>query len=293
MALYLLYTRYAKPRWTVDLRFWRQSLAAAAPLFLPNFIRDAGTRLGVVLLGGLVDQDAVGTYGAASMLVERLAVIPDSVCSALFPTMSVTYQKSPQEAAALYRKFFRYFLLLATPIAVGGGIVSSELIELVYGNRFESSPAVLAVLLWGLFGTFFAQLQGWSVAAIHREREAFFVPIVATIVYFVASVTLIPRLGAMGLAIASLGLAAAHLLLFRRIVSVHLSARSTTGDVALRVIAANAVLAAAIWPLRSYPIFVTIPLGVLVYVTAALGSGALTRAEAKEFATRVRRRLGR
>ncbi len=293
LAVYYLYSRFTVPKLSIDLRFWKASLVSAAPLFLPNLVREAGSRLGIVMLGGLVDQAAVGTYGAASTLVERLAVIPDGASSALFPTLASLFQRSRAEAAVLYRRFFRYFLILAAPIAVGAMILSEPIVALIYGSRYEESPAVLAILGWGLFGTFFAQLQGWSVAAIHQEKRAFYVPFVATAVYLLMSALLIPRFGPVGLAAASLAMAGIHVLLYRFIIRAHLTAGSRgQRGLVLRIVAANAVMAAVVLVARRWPVYLTIPLGAATYATAVVALRAVTPEEARDFVSRVRRRLG-
>lgn len=292
LAVYYLFTRYTVPRFAIDLRFWRTSLGAAAPLFLPNFVREAGTRFGVVMLGGLVDQDAVGSYGAAGTLVERIAIIPDGVCSALFPTLAATYERSQAEAAALYRRFFRYFLIVALPIAVGATVLARPIIELIYGSRYERSPTVLVILVWGLFANFFVQLQGWSIAAIKQERKAFFAPILATAVYLPLCLALVPRLAEYGLAAASIGMAGVLSLRYRPIVRAHLTARSAKVGLVIRVLAANAIMAAAVFAARGLPALLSIPLGAAVYGVALVALGAVPLSEAAELLAAVRRRLG-
>jgi O-antigen/teichoic acid export membrane protein len=170
LSLYYLRANYTAPRLSIDLRFWKESLVKAAPFFFPTLISQTGRQLGVVLLGSTAGASAVGTYGAASTLMDKLNIIPDGVCTALFPTLAATFKTSQEEAAALYRRFFGYFLIIALPIAVGTAILSRPLILLLYGARYQGTPIVLTILVWALFLSFFTQLQSWTSGAIHQER---------------------------------------------------------------------------------------------------------------------------
>jgi O-antigen/teichoic acid export membrane protein len=292
LAVRWIHARFRAPRFGIDLAFWRASLVAAAPLFFPNLVREAGTRLGVVLLGQVSGQGAVGTYGAASTLVDRVAVIPDAVASALFPALAAAHQRSREEAAALYRKFFRYFLVVGLALAVGGSLLAEPIIALVYGDGFGESPAVLALLAWGLLGLFFVQLLGWSVAAVRQEKRAFFVPLVATAVFVPLAALLVPRFGPAGLAVAGLALGAVHVALYGPIVRDHLARHVLRPGLLLRVLGANAIMAAAVLAVREGPVLVSIPVGAAVYGVALLALRVISRDEARELAGRVRRRLG-
>jgi PST family polysaccharide transporter len=107
LAFYYLFTKFTVPKFKLDLRFAKENLVKAVPFFFPALVGHVGGKMGVVILAAMVGEAAVGIYGAASTLVEKLAIIPDGVCSALFPTMAATYATSKSEAGALFRKFFR------------------------------------------------------------------------------------------------------------------------------------------------------------------------------------------
>jgi O-antigen/teichoic acid export membrane protein len=243
------------------------------------------------VLGAVAGQTAVGSYGAADTLVEKLLIIPDGVCTALFPTLASVFSRSREEAGALYRKIFRYFLLLALPIAVGTTVLAHPIIDLMYGAEYRRSAWVLVVLVWGLFVSFFAQLHGWSVGAIGQERRGFMVPIYATGVYLAVGGLLIPELGELGLAIAGVVLSAVSFALNGRILRAHLSDRAIPGGEAARVILASAVMGAVTFAVRAAPVFVSIPVGVAAYGLAAVGTKAVRPAELSELLGMVRGRF--
>ena len=270
LSLYYLYTKYTAPRMSVDFGFWKQSLIKAAPFFFPTLISQTGRQLGVVYMGGRLGPAPVGTYGAASTLMDKLNIIPDGVCTALFPTLAATFKTSQEEAAALYRRFFGYFLILALPIAVGTSVLARPMILLLYGEKYQGTPIVLSILVWGLFTSFFTQLQSWTAGAIHQERKVFFVPIASTVCYLIAMFALVPGHNETGLAISAVVPWAVMFVLFGRIIRRHLTRKQIDLRVVVKVLLAAAVMGAATYRVRNLSIFVSIPVGAITYAAMIL-----------------------
>ncbi len=280
------------PRLSIDVPFWRRSLLVAAPLFFPNLVREAGTRFGVVLLGRFSGQHAVGTFGAANNLLDRLVVIPDGVCTALFPTLSGAYARSREVAGKIYRTFFRLFLVVGLPIAVGTTVLAEPITYLIFGREYENTPLALAILAWGLFLNFLAYLQGWTVAAIRQERRGFFVPIACTAAYLGLAVALMPGFQEIGLAVATLALPGVSFLLFRPIIREHLVARVVEPALVLKIVAASVIMGGVTWMVRGWPVWLSIPAGAATYAGATLALGAMRLSEIREILASMRGRSG-
>jgi len=244
----------------------------------------------VVVLGGAAGASAVGTYGAASQLIDKLNIIPDGVCTALFPTLAATFKSNPEEAGALYRRFFGYFLLLALPIAVGTAVLARPIISILYGARYQGTPPVLTLLIWGLFISFFTQLKGWTAGAIHQERKAFYVPIAATACNLITVFALVPHYQEVGLAISGLVHGVVTFVLLRSIIRKHLVARQVEPVLVAKVLVAAAVMAAATYAVRSMPIFVSVPVGAIAYTAMVFALRIVSPKELRALRALVRGR---
>ena len=76
LAAYYLFSRFTVPKLAIDFPFWKENLVKAVPFFFPTLINQAGSRIGIVILAAMVGEAAVGTYGAASSLVEPCSSVP-------------------------------------------------------------------------------------------------------------------------------------------------------------------------------------------------------------------------
>ena len=107
---------------------------------------------------GEMERDVYIAYGAANNLVERLMIIPDGICTAIFPTMAAVYQSSKEEANHLFQNYFLYLLLLALPLAIGVSILAKPIVNLIYGAEYQATALILQIMIWALFLIFLTTL---------------------------------------------------------------------------------------------------------------------------------------
>ncbi|MEI6669946.1 MAG: flippase [Acidobacteriota bacterium] len=270
---------FQPPRWKVDVSDAWATICHAAPFFVPLQLSIAGNKLAVVILSSVSGYGAAGLFGAASGLVERLSVIPDGICSALYPAMANSYSHDPDQARRLFRQFFLYSLMLALPLAVGTTLLAPRILALVYGAAFSEAAAVLRVLVWCLFISFLASVNGWTLLAIHRERQDGVVKLASTAVNVSLCIVLIPWYGERGAAWASLCAAGLDGVLLSVLINRYLSVRILDISQGLRVLAATAVMAVACHLARDLNVVVVIGVGIVTYFVALVSSGILPKDE--------------
>jgi O-antigen/teichoic acid export membrane protein len=296
LALLLIWTRYVRefpaPRLVWNVVAWWRSLVRAAPFFVPSLIVGAGGKIGVLVLSSVAGDAAVGQYGAASGLVDRLMIIQDGICTAFYPTMIRVYQRSPDEAGRLFSQFFGYMLLLGLPIAVGTTVLADPIISLIYGPNYRQAAWLLAILSWWLLSRFLTSLQSWAMGAIHRERLGGAVAVIATVSSVVLSIVLIPRFGGVGAAVAALLADVVMFILFSFFIRRHLVA--TTVDVrrVAKIVVAAAAMGAVCYSLRGWPVWMVVAVGAAVYAGAVWAVRILTPEELRLLEGLLLRRRG-
>jgi O-antigen/teichoic acid export membrane protein len=150
---------------------------------------------------------------------------------------------------------------------------------------------VLTLLIWGFFLSLFTQLQGWSIGAIHQERKAFFMPIIATAAFLIAAPLLISAFHEKGLAIAGIIPFAVTFVLFGAIVRSALTPRSLEPGLLWKVLLANAIMAVVTYAVRSRPMFISIPAAALTYGAMVIALKIVTREELAAISKLVRKRM--
>jgi O-antigen/teichoic acid export membrane protein len=93
---------------------------------------------GIIILGVIRGDEAVGQYATAYRLMMVAALITASLWNAFFPAMSRA-ATSPAEASMLSRQFLRLLAWIGCPIAALGWACGRHVVELMYGAAFAQS----------------------------------------------------------------------------------------------------------------------------------------------------------
>jgi O-antigen/teichoic acid export membrane protein len=136
-------------RWQPRLRFslpvLREITQFSAKLMLARLVEVANTRMTEFLLGVVLGPAAVGFYAVGSRAMNamvQLTIFP--IRRAVFSALSRV--ETPEGIGLALVRVVRAFAILTCPAYFGLAVVSSEVVGLLFGSRYETSGAVLAVL---------------------------------------------------------------------------------------------------------------------------------------------------
>jgi O-antigen/teichoic acid export membrane protein len=275
VVFYRVHFGRLRPR--IDVRFWADAIRRGFPFFGGAILWMLNMRISIILLSKMADDASVGIYGAAYNIVSRLYIFPDSIGTAIFPTIAFLYaQKNMDELTELSEKFFRYVLLIGLPFCVGLALLSPQVIRLVYGAEYGGSAAVLSVLACGIPFLFLIGLFGFALGAVHLQGKVLRANVIATVINVALTAALIPRFRENG---AAAGFAASQLITssllfvyYYRFLPFRLSWRMITG-----VLAANVAMGAAVIVVRDVNLVLAILLPGAVYAGMVVLLRTVTR----------------
>jgi O-antigen/teichoic acid export membrane protein len=155
----------------------------------------------------------VGSYGAASKIVDLLMLLPVVVAHVNLPQLARTVA---QEGYAGVRRFdarFGVLLALAVPLACGVALFADRIVAILYGDGFEASATLLRILMAYYVLSVFDIHTGITLKASGRERDDVRLFSVNPIANVALNVIAIPAFGAIGAALSSTIAAGAALVL--------------------------------------------------------------------------------
>ncbi len=171
---------------------------ANAALSVLNF------RLDFALVGALIGPAALGTYAVASRFAELLRLPPAATYYVLQPRYAGAGRVAVAEARALMPRAGALTAAAAVPLALAAPVV----LPFVYGDAFRAAVLPAQIILVGLAGEGFATVINAFLYGIGRPGLKSLGTGTGVVVTVALDVLLIPRLGAVGAALAS---AAAYL----------------------------------------------------------------------------------
>jgi O-antigen/teichoic acid export membrane protein len=227
-------------------------------------------RVDVVIMSLLASDDVVGYYGAAYRLFQTTYILPDAFLFAFFPLFCRLAAREGDDALSVAaQKGIDLLMLVGLPIAVGICALSEGIIRTLYGTGFDSSILVLRVLSVAIVLMYANGVFVQLLIATNRQKKLAVTAMIAAVFNLSVNFALVPALGGVGAAIATVATEALVIVvngfflprdLFRRLSFV----------APAKALAASLVMAAVLWPLGGWNVFVLVPIGVLVYGVAIL-----------------------
>lgn len=160
------------------------------------------TEIDNVVIGKVLGMELLGAYVLAYMLANLPAThLAKVIASVMFPAFSKLQQDRPALKNA-YLETVRLVATLAIPAAVGIGVLANELVQVVFGPRWEVAANPLPVLC--VFGALrsVTVINGYVFNAIGKPQISFYVNLVKLALIAILIVPATREFGLVGAAIA-------------------------------------------------------------------------------------------
>jgi len=175
------------------------------PFFVTGIFAQIFGTADTILLSYLGGDKFVGWYNAAQKIpVAVVGLIPAAFGATLFPSFSYYFVNSPIDLKRLLEKSIFYLTIIALPIIIGGFILADQIILLFYGQDYQPSILTLKIFIWALFFMFLDYPLNGLLYACNRQKPATFIRGVATAIFVILNLILIPKYFQIGSAIAAL-----------------------------------------------------------------------------------------
>lgn len=169
-------------RFTPSFRLFKQS----APLAIGVILTTLMMNYPVLALGILKTSSDVGVYSAAGKLVYFLMMGDRILVLLLLPASARKFHDSPEKFQELLRDSVRWILLISLPIAVGGMLISDDLIRIIFGAEYGVSASVLQVFIWYFFLTMLHTVFTSGLIGAGGEKSYGKIMIITALAYFFA-----------------------------------------------------------------------------------------------------------
>jgi polysaccharide transporter, PST family len=178
---------------------WRDSW----PLVIAGITSMLYLKIDVLMLAALKGDAAVGIYGAATRLSEVWYAIPMIVSVSLQPLLYGLHENNP--AAYASTRTLVYALMAWSALAIGlmVTLLATPVCVLLFGPSFSLSAPVLSIHIWACIPMFLGVADACFLITEGRIKTAMARPLVGLITNVALNAALIPPLGAVGAAIAT------------------------------------------------------------------------------------------
>jgi PST family polysaccharide transporter len=173
------------------------------PLAISGLVVIIYMKIGLIIIGSLLGNAAVGIYAAAIRAPEAANFIPMVLASSLLPGLLKTRELGAKVYNAALLRNFRIFALIAYAVCLPLSLGARWIIHLLFHDAYAASAPVMMVYVWSLVFAFLGVARGAYLLNERFTRLALFFSVTGLVVNLVCNWLLIPRLGVMGAAIAT------------------------------------------------------------------------------------------
>ncbi len=194
-----------------SLLTWRFSWSVAIsllkdawPLILSGIIVSIYMKIDQVMIKEFLGNSDVGQYSAAVRLSEAWYFIPTIICSSLFPAIINAKIKDDDLYMSRLQRLYNLMVVLGSIIIVPVLLFSDWMIQILYGEAFSESASVLNIHILGSVFVFLGVAnQKWFISENFQAYNIICLGF-GMIVNIILNILMIPQLGIMGAAYATL-----------------------------------------------------------------------------------------
>jgi O-antigen/teichoic acid export membrane protein len=250
----------------IDWQLAKYIINRAWPFAFGSLVASILAYTDTLMLGWLKPIEEVGLYNAALKIPQLLYIPGGLIATTIFPILSRTITKREKFKKAS-QKSIELLLYLGIPLVIGGIILASPIINLLYGQEFTSAYTILQILMPFVF---FAYVNGIVFSALfaqdlQKRMFAFFT--IGAGANIILNLLLIPLYGPDGAATASITAQLINFILMARLFRSANGYFPFTFQEIKKPLLAGAIMGAALFipPIHQTAMWISIPLVSIVY----------------------------
>ena len=276
----------------LDLNLIRRWMPLALPFAYTSFLTNLYFRADVPILQHFRTFAEVGWYTFAYKPFEALQFVPLAIQVVVYPLLGVYFVSDPARLKVAYTRFFRVLILLGWPLTVATFVLVHPIGRLFHlFPQSEPSLRILAFAIVFLFSNsaFYAMLN-----AMNRQHLNAWATGIAAATNIVLNLIFIPLYGYLAASTTTVITEAVLCTCGWWFVQRQRpDLRLDVPVVAWRVALAGLIMGAVLFPLGSFSIYITVPVGFIVYLVAVFVLRAVERDEYEMAAESLLSRLQR
>lgn len=200
IIVFIFVRKYLKDfKYKFNVKLIKPIIYSAVPFALAGIIGVFMINIDTIILGAFRTASELGFYGAAQRIVQFIYIIPAFLSASMFPIMSRMIKNGNfKKASSLFSSLFRMIMILAIPMALGGALLSREIITFLFGNSYAGASTALTILSLTIFIVAPSTLISNSLFALDKQKVFVISSSIGAVINVILDILLIPKYGIVG-----------------------------------------------------------------------------------------------
>ena len=275
-ALNIVHRHFARLSLTLSWQGCYRLFLNALPIGLLFWCAVFPQWFGLLVLGHFKPMSDVAIYGTACKILYAPIAFLGCGIAASIPVMSIYWNQSVDKALAFYKKLLIPFIAVGFGGTIGLLMLADSLIPAIFGLNYREAIVPFKVLTF----TFALIALGAPVLVLLLSVDGLlkrFFPLLSFILFgnILLNLALVPRFGYMGSAVTFLLTICMSFLVSLRIVRACFGKTLFMWSLFRRPVLASLIMALVLWELRAVSVFMSIPVGLAVFIIVLFLLGEL------------------
>ncbi|MBL4707514.1 MAG: flippase [Flavobacteriales bacterium] len=157
-----------------------------------------------IMVTEILGEQENGIYSIAIRIYELFTLLPAVLVSSFLPVLTQNYKKNGLEFKASLKQLYSIVTYLALIFTIGVWFFGPWVMNLLYGEAYEGSGEVLQIIGLGFYFVFIGMATGSYLIVRNLKKFIFFKSIIGLGLNIGLNLWLIPKMGIIGAAIASM-----------------------------------------------------------------------------------------
>lgn len=232
--------------------------------FLGGNITNLGKYIPIFLISIFSTNAQLGIFSASYRLIMIFFAVGNIVTLGIYPMLSNLYSKDMKAFYRLHGTYQNLVIFIGLPLAIGGMLLSNDIILLLFGQNYEGSGDIMKILVWLVPLSLLRLNYGRTLLSANFQRFNSIALGSGAFVTFILCMFLIPRYEGMGAAWAIVGGEAITLLMMKWMASLKLNIAKLMNIYSLKIVVASLIVGIILLKLH-FHVVINIALGIVIY----------------------------
>jgi len=250
-------------------------LRRALPIGVGTIMTQIYFNFDITMLGFMRGIREAGLYTSAYKLLMFLLLIDRVFSMVILPLISRYYKESKERLEGILSFAAKAVIALVLPISAGGTVLALPIMRLIYGEGYTPASFAFRIVIWTLTVTTIGSIYTQGLIASGNEKKYAVAMVTGTVANIILNVIMIPILGIIGAAVATVCSEIVMILLmrytFNRIIRVQILPHI------VRPAFASAVMCISLYLLRMLNVVSLVFIGVIIYISFLYITGGITK----------------
>lgn len=204
IILILFYRKQGKDKLKVDLKSGLGTLKNSYHFIISGLMVSLYGQMDKMMLKSMVDSTAVGLYSTANYICTMWIFIPTAIINSARPI--VMSEKKNSEESYLYRleQLYSGIIWISIFVSIVVSVFGSFIIQILYGDQYTGAIDALKILIWCETFSMIGTARGVWIVSEGKNKYVKYYLVYGVIVNAILNYLLIPLIGIVGAAIATL-----------------------------------------------------------------------------------------